>query len=47
VIVSVNGEPVDTVASYESHLAKAKADGVARLRVRRGENLSITVLPLD
>ena len=47
VIVSVNGEPVDTVASFEAQIAKAKGDGVARLRVRRGENLSITVLPLD
>jgi serine protease Do len=47
VIVSVNGEPTEAVASFESQLAKAKADGVARLRVRRGENLSITVLPLD
>ncbi|HEX6738806.1 MAG TPA: Do family serine endopeptidase [Vicinamibacteria bacterium] len=47
VIVSVNGVTVDNVAAYEAALAKAKGDGVARLRVRRGENLSITVLPLD
>jgi serine protease Do len=47
VIVSVNGEPVDTVAAFEAQIGRAKGDGVARLRVRRGENLSITVLPLD
>jgi serine protease Do len=46
VIVSVNGEPVESVSSFEAQITRAKPDGVARLRVRRGESFAITVLPL-
>jgi serine protease Do len=47
VIVSVNGEPVTSVSTFEAQVARAKADGVARLRVRRGDSFAITVLPLQ
>jgi serine protease Do len=46
VIVSVNGQDVESVSSFEAQIARAKPDGVARLRVRRGESFAITVLPL-
>ena len=46
VIVSVNGVPVEGVAGFESETAKAKADGLARLRVRRGGSHLFLILKL-
>jgi serine protease Do len=47
VIVSVNGEDVEGVDDFEKEAARAKADGVARLRLRRGDSYQVTVLRLD
>ena len=47
VIVSVNGETVDSVNDVEKQLDKAKADGVARIRFRRGSLYSFTTLRLN
>jgi S1-C subfamily serine protease len=47
VIVSVNGETVGSVGQVEKELAKAKADGVARIRFRRGNQYQVTTLRLD
>jgi len=47
VIVSVNGSTVDSVDDVEKELAKAKADGVARLRFRRGNVYTFTTLRLS
>jgi serine protease Do len=47
VIVSVNGNTVDSVDDVEKELAKAKADGVARLRYRRGNQYTFTTLRLS
>jgi serine protease Do len=47
VIVSVNGETVGSVGEVEKELAKAKADGVARIRYRRGNVYQVTTLRLD
>jgi serine protease Do len=47
VIVSVNGRDVEDVADFEKEIARAKSDGVARLRFRRGETHQVTVLRLD
>jgi serine protease Do len=47
VIVSVNGETVGSVGEVEKELAKAKADGVARIRFRRGNQYQVTTLRLD
>jgi serine protease Do len=47
VILSVNGEDIGNVEDFEEQIAGAKADGVARLRFRRGETHSVTVLRLD
>jgi serine protease Do len=47
VIVSVNGEDVEDVDDFEKEIARAKGDGVARLRFRRGETYGVTVLRLD
>jgi serine protease Do len=44
VIVSVNGNTVDSVDDVEKELDKAKADGVARLRFRRGNTYIFTTL---
>jgi hypothetical protein len=38
---------VASVADFEKEVARAKADGVARLRFRRGETHQVTVLRLD
>jgi serine protease Do len=46
VIVSVNGQRTETVAEFEREVAKAKPDGVARLRVRRGSNHTFLALRL-
>jgi len=44
VIVSVNGEPVASMDDFEAAVDKARKDGLARLRVRRGDNHLISVL---
>ena len=44
VIVSVNGDAVVNVDEFEAAVDRARADGLARLRVRRGENHLISVL---
>ncbi|HEY3122103.1 MAG TPA: Do family serine endopeptidase [Vicinamibacteria bacterium] len=46
VIVSVNAESVDSVKGFQNEIDKAKADGVARLRVRRGTVIFVAVLRL-
>jgi serine protease Do len=46
VIVSVNGAAVDGVSGFESGIAKAKVDGLARLRVRRGGSHLFLILKL-
>jgi serine protease Do len=47
VIVKVNGAQVTTVDEFESEVSRAKADGVARLSVRRGDGQFVTTLRLD
>jgi serine protease Do len=47
VIVSVNGEPVDGVRTFQSEIGRAKPDGLARLRVRRGDNHLFLVLKIE
>jgi serine protease Do len=47
VIVSVNGVDVEGVSDFEKEIARAKEDGVARLRFRRGQTHQVTVLRLD
>jgi S1-C subfamily serine protease len=46
VIVSVNGGAVGSVADFEREIDRARADGVARLRVRRGTGYSFLVLKI-
>jgi serine protease Do len=46
-IVTVNGAAVDDTAQFEREIAKAKPDGVARLRVRRGDGFTLVTLRLD
>lgn len=46
VIVSVNGDPVASVDEFEAAVNRAGKDGLARLRVRRGENHLISVLKI-
>jgi serine protease Do len=46
VILSVNGTAVGTVAEFEREIDRARADGVARLRVRRQGGYSFLVLKL-
>jgi serine protease Do len=45
-IVSVNGNPVTDVDSFESQLDQARPEGLARLRVRRGNGHIFLVLKL-
>jgi S1-C subfamily serine protease len=47
VIVSVNGSPVDDVEGFRAAIDRAKPEGLARLRVRRGRNHTFLVLKLD
>ena len=47
VIVSVNGSPVDDVDTFRAAIDRSKAEGLARLRVRRGRNHTFLVLKLD
>jgi serine protease Do len=46
VIVSVNGEDVEDVAAFDKAIEKAKSDGLARLRVRRGNAHQFLILKL-
>jgi serine protease Do len=46
VIVSVNNQTVEDPDDFKQEIEKARADGVARLRVRRGNTHSFTVLRL-
>jgi serine protease Do len=46
VIVSVNSVNVDSVEAFEAEIARAKADGLARLRVRRADQHLFLVLKL-
>src|SRR6185436_2500104 len=45
-IVSVNGQEVDNVEDFDKEIAKAKGDGLARLRVRRGNTHTFLILKL-
>ncbi len=47
VIVAVNGEAVESMVGFDHALAKAKADGVARVRFRRAGSHFFTTLRLD
>jgi serine protease Do len=47
VIVSVNGEDVESVEDFDKEIAKAKGDGLARLRVRRGNTHTFLMLKLS
>jgi serine protease Do len=47
VIVSVNGQDVDGVDRFESAISAVRKDGLARLRVRRGEGYIFVVLKLS
>ena len=47
IIVSVNGAPVEGVASFNKLIDAAKADGVARLRVRNSGGYRFVVLKLS
>jgi serine protease Do len=46
VIVSVNGEEVEDVEAFDKEITKAKGDGLARLRVRRGNSHQFLILKL-
>jgi serine protease Do len=46
VIVSVNGEEVEDVEDFDKEIAKAKGEGLARLRVRRGDSHQFLILKL-
>jgi serine protease Do len=47
VIVSVNGMPVDDVDAFRAAIDRARPDGLARLRVRRGRTHTFLVLKLN
>lgn len=44
VIVSVNGARIESVDEFEQHIDKARPDGLARLRVRRGTSHTFVIL---
>jgi serine protease Do len=46
VIVSVNGQAVEDPEGFKNEIDKARADGVARLRIRNGNTHRFTVLRL-
>jgi serine protease Do len=46
-VVSVNGGPVEGTRDFEREIEKAKADGVARLRIRRGTGYNVVTLRFD
>jgi serine protease Do len=45
-IVSVNGETVESPEEFKSRIDRARPEGVARLRIRRGNTHTFTVLKL-
>jgi serine protease Do len=47
IIVSVNGVAVGDVSEFQREIAKARPDGVARLRIRRGTTHTFVVLKLQ
>ncbi len=47
VIVGVNGSPVESVSSFQKLVDAARADGVARLRVRNSDGYKFVVLKLS
>jgi serine protease Do len=47
VIVSVNGQEVEGVEDFDKEVEKAKGDGLARLRVRRGNTHTFLILKLE
>jgi serine protease Do len=47
VIVSVNSDPVADIAAFSRAVEKAKASGVARLRIWRGNGYQLRFLKLD
>ena len=47
VIVGVNGAPCESVAQFQKLIDAAKADGVARLRVRNAGGHRFVVLKLS
>ena len=47
VIVSVNGTSVDDIEAFRAAIDRAKPEGLARLRVRRGSNHTLLVLKLN
>jgi serine protease Do len=46
-VVSVNGTAVEGTRDFEREIGKAKADGVARLRIRRGGGYNVITLRFD
>jgi serine protease Do len=47
VIVGVSGSPVDSVSSFQKLIESARADGVARIRVRNSGGYRFVVLKLS
>ncbi len=46
IIVSVSGQEVRNVDEFQAAIARARSDGLARLRVRRGAGHTVTILKL-
>ena len=46
-IVAIGGEAVESVREFEQAVARAKPEGVARIRFRRGDSHIVTALRLD
>jgi serine protease Do len=46
IIVSVNGQEIRNVDEFQAAVARARPDGLARLRVRRGAAHTVTILKL-
>ena len=46
VVLAVSGNPVQSVDEFEQEIDRARADGMARLRVRRGSNQTVLILRL-
>jgi serine protease Do len=47
VIVSVNRARISSIDDFETAIERAESDGLARLRIRRGNNHFFTVLRLQ
>jgi serine protease Do len=47
ILLSLNGEPLASIEAFEREVERARPDGVARLRVRRGDQHLITTLRLE